>query len=162
MVLWWGRVKELWWGYHLLEILLARVTATTQRIVSPKSKKKVRTTGRHWLPEVLGRTRQGRHFPRTCELPQWSLQNCSKDQKRVCKNWKANCQLHWHLPGEGQQKCQLASARDNQKLTLTADFHKNQKRKPNFGVMKAITTDMCPVRRTKHGPWKCSKFHALR
>jgi hypothetical protein len=28
--------------------------------------------------------------------------------------------------------------------------------------MKAITTDMCPVCRTKHGPWKCSKFHALR
>jgi hypothetical protein len=40
---------------------------------------------------------------------------------------------------------QEASARDNQKLTLTADYQRNQNRKPNFGRTKATTTDMCPV-----------------
>ncbi len=55
-----------------------------------------------------------------------------------------------------------ASARDNQKLTLTADYQRNQNIKPNFGGTKAITTDMCPVCRAKHALWKCSKFRALR
>jgi hypothetical protein len=51
-----------------------------------------------------------------------------------------------------------ASARNNQKLTLTADYHRNQNRKPNFSKRKAIATDMCPVCRAKHALWRCSKF----
>ncbi len=54
-----------------------------------------------------------------------------------------------------------AIARDNQKLTLTADYQRNQKGKPNYSGKKAITTDMCPLCRAKHAVKKCSKFHAL-
>jgi len=55
-----------------------------------------------------------------------------------------------------------ASARDNQKLTLTADYQKNQNKKPFYSGTKAFNTAMCPLCRTKHAMWKCTKFLALR
>jgi len=55
-----------------------------------------------------------------------------------------------------------ASSRDNQKLTLTADYQRNKSRKPNDTGMKAFATEMCPLCRAKHAMWKCSKFCALR
>ena len=54
-----------------------------------------------------------------------------------------------------------ATARDNQKLTLTADYQRNQSKKPNFSRTKSFNTDMCPVCKAKHGLWRCSKFIAL-
>jgi hypothetical protein len=52
-------------------------------------------------------------------------------------------------------------ARDNQKLNLTADYQKNQGRKPYFDQKKTFNTEMCPVYGAKHPLWRCSKFRAL-
>jgi len=49
-------------------------------------------------------------------------------------------------------------ARDNQKLNLTADYQKNQGRKPYSDQKKTFNTEMCPVCGAKHPLWRCSKF----
>jgi hypothetical protein len=76
----------------------------------------------------------------------------SKSRPPTQKKWRNQC-----VSSDSRE----ASARDNQKLTLTADYQRNQSKKPNFSRTKAITTYMCPVCTAKHGLWKCSKFNAL-
>ncbi len=49
-------------------------------------------------------------------------------------------------------------ARDNQTQNLTADYQKNQGRKPFFDRKKSFNTEMCPVCGAKHPLWRCSKF----
>jgi hypothetical protein len=49
----------------------------------------------------------------------------------------------------------------SQKQNLTADYQKNQNKKPYSDLKTSFNTEMCPVFGTKHPLWRCSKFQSL-
>jgi Protein of unknown function (DUF1759) len=66
-----------------------------------------------------------------------------------------------HPPTQGKGRnpgFNSGSRETTQKQNLTADYQKNQSRKPYADRKPSFNTEMCPVCGAKHPLWRCSKF----
>ncbi len=97
---------------------------------------------------------EGDSFKQGCEA------DCAKFNakgKPVIKFTRPPSQKKGRNPGFNSGSLE-AYAKDSQKQNLTADYQKNQGRKPYSDQKPAFNTEMCPICGAKHPLWRCSKF----